>query len=185
MGQQQGEAVVPPLRGGVDQRRDTGLIGDVDGRTRVDERLDVVGAAALGRPVQRSQRLVVLAVDARHDRADAATGRHDGGRIIGHRDAVELLPAEPLAGEGANFVETQCAAVNSEVVDVAANNLAPQHLVHYLRDLAYEFHTYYNAHTFIVEDDDLRNARLALVAATQQVLRNGLALVGVSAPDSM
>ena len=72
-----------------------------------------------------------------------------------------------------------------EIVHLAANNRAPQNVVHYLRDLAYEFHTYYNAHTFIVEDDDLRNARLALVAATQQVLRNGLALVGVSAPDSM
>jgi arginyl-tRNA synthetase len=72
-----------------------------------------------------------------------------------------------------------------EIVHLAANNRAPQNVVHYLRDLAYEFHTYYNAHTFIVDEDDLRNARLALVAATQQVLRNGLALVGVSAPDSM
>ena len=72
-----------------------------------------------------------------------------------------------------------------EIVQLAANNRAPQNVVHYLRDLAYEFHTYYNAHTFIVEEDELRNARLALVAAAQQVLRNGLALVGVSAPDSM
>lgn len=72
-----------------------------------------------------------------------------------------------------------------EVIELAANNRAPQHLVHYLRDLANEFHTYYNAHTFIVDDDDLRNARLALITATRTVIANGLTIVGVSAPDSM
>ncbi len=72
-----------------------------------------------------------------------------------------------------------------EVIDLAANNLAPQHLVHYLRDLANDFHTYYNAHVFIVGEDDLRNARLCLCAATRQVIANGLAILGVSAPDSM
>ncbi len=72
-----------------------------------------------------------------------------------------------------------------EIIELAANNRAPQHLVHYLRDLASEFHTYYNAHTFIVDKDDLRNARLALIAATRQVIANGLSVLGVSAPDSM
>jgi arginyl-tRNA synthetase len=72
-----------------------------------------------------------------------------------------------------------------EVIDLAANNLAPQHLVHYLRDLANDFHTYYNAHVFIVGDDKLRDARLTLCAATRQVIANGLAILGVSAPDSM
>ena len=72
-----------------------------------------------------------------------------------------------------------------EIIELAANNRAPQHLVHYLRDLANEFHTYYNAHQFIVDEDDLRNSRLALVAATRQVIANGLAVLGVSAPDSM
>ncbi len=72
-----------------------------------------------------------------------------------------------------------------EIIDLAAGNLAPQHLVHYLRDLANDFHTYYNAHVFIVRDDDLRNARLCLCAATRQVIANGLAILGVSAPDSM
>ena len=56
--------------------------------------------------------------------------------------------------------------------------------MHYLRELANVFHTY-NAQTFIVEDAALRNARLALVLGVQQVLRNGLALLGVSAPESM
>jgi arginyl-tRNA synthetase len=58
-------------------------------------------------------------------------------------------------------------------------------LVHYLRELANAFHTYYNAQQFIVADAKLRNARLALVLAVQQVVRNGLALLGVAAPDSM
>jgi arginyl-tRNA synthetase len=72
-----------------------------------------------------------------------------------------------------------------EVIELAASNRAPQHLVHYLRDLANEFHTYYNAHTFIVDDNDLRNARLALINATRTVIANGLTIIGVSAPDSM
>jgi arginyl-tRNA synthetase len=72
-----------------------------------------------------------------------------------------------------------------EIIDLAANNLAPQHLVHYLRDLANDFHTYYNAHVFIVADDLLRDARLGLCAATQQVIANGLTILGVSTPDSM
>jgi len=57
--------------------------------------------------------------------------------------------------------------------------------VHYLRELANAFHTYYNAEQFIVEDAQLRNARLALVIAVQQVLKNGLSLLGVTAPTSM
>jgi arginyl-tRNA synthetase len=57
--------------------------------------------------------------------------------------------------------------------------------VHYLRELANSFHTYYNAEQFIVADAQLRNARLALVIAVQQVVRNGLSLLGVTAPASM
>jgi arginyl-tRNA synthetase len=57
--------------------------------------------------------------------------------------------------------------------------------VHYLRDLANCFHTWYNAEQFIVEDDRLRNARLALALATQLVVRSGLKFLGVSAPESM
>ncbi len=72
-----------------------------------------------------------------------------------------------------------------EVLEQAALNRAPHALVHYLRELANVFHTYYNAQAFIVEDAALRNARLALVLGVQQVLRNGLTLLGVSAPESM
>jgi arginyl-tRNA synthetase len=72
-----------------------------------------------------------------------------------------------------------------EVIELAANNRAPQHLVHYLRDLANDFHTYYNAHVFIVDDAALRDARLCLIAATRVVIANGLAILGVSAPETM
>ena len=72
-----------------------------------------------------------------------------------------------------------------EIVEQAAVNRAPHALVHYLRELANVFHTYYNAEIFIVGETALRNARLALVLGVQQVLRNGLTLLGVSAPESM
>lgn len=72
-----------------------------------------------------------------------------------------------------------------EVIEQAAALRAPHMLVHYLRELANDFHTYYNAHTFIVEDAALRNARLLLIQALRQVIANGLGLIGVSAPDSM
>jgi arginyl-tRNA synthetase len=72
-----------------------------------------------------------------------------------------------------------------EVVLLSANNRAPQHLVHYLRDLANDFHSYYNAHAFIVDDASVRDARLALISASQVVIANGLGILGVSAPETM
>ncbi len=72
-----------------------------------------------------------------------------------------------------------------EVVFNAASQHEPHLIAHYLRELANTLHTYYNAHQFIVEDEALRNARLVLVVATRQVLKNGLALLGVSAPKEM
>jgi arginyl-tRNA synthetase len=72
-----------------------------------------------------------------------------------------------------------------EIVEQSAAQRAPHTLVHYLRDLANDFHTYYSAHQFIVEDPGLRDARLDLALATQAVIRNGLELLGVSAPDTM
>jgi arginyl-tRNA synthetase len=72
-----------------------------------------------------------------------------------------------------------------EVVEMAAVQRAPHALVHYLRDLANDFHTYYNAHQFLVDDAGLRDARLALVQGLRQVVRNGLGLLGVSAPEAM
>jgi len=72
-----------------------------------------------------------------------------------------------------------------EVVQLATVNRAPQHLVHYLRDTAAAFHACYNSHRVLVDDLPLRDARVALALATQQIIRNGLLLLGVSAPNSM
>ena len=72
-----------------------------------------------------------------------------------------------------------------EIVRQCALQRAPHTLVHYLRDLANDFHTNYSAHQFIVDDAALRDARLDLALAAQIVIRNGLELLGVSAPDTM
>ena len=72
-----------------------------------------------------------------------------------------------------------------EVIETAAINHEPHLLAHYLRELANAFHTYYNEHRVLVADDALRDARLNLSLATRQVIRNGLALLGVSAPEVM
>ncbi|QNI04030.1 arginine--tRNA ligase [Halomonas sp. SH5A2] len=72
-----------------------------------------------------------------------------------------------------------------EVIENATHNREPQQVAQYLLDLAGDFHTCYNAVKVMVEDDTLRNTRLALGLATRQVLRNGLDLMGVSAPEEM
>jgi len=72
-----------------------------------------------------------------------------------------------------------------EVLESAAINHEPHQIAYYLRDLANAFHTYYNAHQFLIDDEGLRNARLVLIQATRQVLAAGLDLLGVSAPESM
>ncbi len=72
-----------------------------------------------------------------------------------------------------------------EAVETAAMQREPHQLCHYLRELANDFHTYYNAYQFLVEDERLRDARIKLILAVRQVLRNGLNLLGVSAPERM
>jgi len=72
-----------------------------------------------------------------------------------------------------------------ETVEAAACNYEPHQVAYYLRELANDFHTYYNAHPFIAAAVDLRLARLSLIDASRQVLANGLGLLGVSAPERM
>ena len=67
----------------------------------------------------------------------------------------------------------------------AARDLAPHQVTFYLKDLAQEFHSYYNAERFLVDEPAVRASRLALVVATGQVLKNGLAMLGISAPEQM
>ena len=73
----------------------------------------------------------------------------------------------------------------AEVVEAAGENLEPHLVATWLRELAAAFHGWYNTSQFIVDDVDLRDARLALAAAVRQALANGLGLLGVGAPESM
>ena len=72
-----------------------------------------------------------------------------------------------------------------QVIEAAANELSPHLIAFYLKDLAADFHSYYNASRFLVDDDKIKQARLALIAACAQVMRNGLNLLGVTAPEKM
>jgi arginyl-tRNA synthetase len=71
------------------------------------------------------------------------------------------------------------------MLSLAADEFAPHQVTFYLKDLAQEFHSYYNAERFLVDDARIRTARLALIVAVGQVLRNALALLGIRAPDEM
>lgn len=72
-----------------------------------------------------------------------------------------------------------------EVIEMAARDYEPHFLTQYLRELATNFHSYYNSYQFIVANENLRNARLNLIVAVKQVIANGLVLLGVSAPERM
>jgi arginyl-tRNA synthetase len=72
-----------------------------------------------------------------------------------------------------------------DTLERAALQHEPHQLILYLRELANDFHTYYNAHQFLVEDAPLRNARLNLIDATRQVLANGLGLLSITTPEVM
>jgi arginyl-tRNA synthetase len=72
-----------------------------------------------------------------------------------------------------------------ELIESSARLREPHHLTHYLRDLAGQFHTYYNAHKVLIEDTAVRDARVTLYLAIRQVIANGLDLLGVSAPEEM
>ncbi|MDX1443503.1 MAG: arginine--tRNA ligase [Gammaproteobacteria bacterium] len=91
---------------------------------------------------------------------------------------------EPLTSEHEDFLMVMLSRY-PEMVSSAASRLEPHLIAGYLLDLAGAFHTWYNAEQFLVEDAALRNARIKLAMATRQVIRNGLDLLGVDAPDSM
>lgn len=98
--------------------------------------------------------------------------------------ALAQANLDALSGEHAQAVLTAIARY-PEIVEQATVNRAPHTVVHYLRELANAFHGWYNAAPFIVEDANVRNARVYLALGVQQVVRNGLGLLGVSAPETM
>jgi arginyl-tRNA synthetase len=72
-----------------------------------------------------------------------------------------------------------------EMLTSAAKDFAPHDVTFYLRDLASLYHSYYDAERILVDDEAVKKARLALIAATAQVIQNGLKVLGVSAPAKM
>ncbi|MBI3525410.1 MAG: arginine--tRNA ligase [Betaproteobacteria bacterium] len=102
----------------------------------------------------------------------------------GNSAALASADLTPLAGERELALCARLAEF-PEVIEAAARDYAPHTVAFYLRELAAEFHSYYNAERILVEDAALRTARLALAAALRQVLRNGFAILGVSAPENM
>ena len=105
--------------------------------------------------------------------------------IYGAAPALGTFGFGFLFDESWNPVTENRLATFPEVIADAARDYAPQTIAFYLKDLAADFHSYYNAERILVEDEAQRLARLALIAAVRQVLRNGLAILGVSAPESM
>jgi arginyl-tRNA synthetase len=89
-----------------------------------------------------------------------------------------------LAGPQAEAM-LSCVSRYPEVIRQSAAQHAPHALVHYLRELATTLHAFYNAERVLVPESDIRSARVYALLAVQRVLRNGLAILGVSAPESM
>jgi arginyl-tRNA synthetase len=99
--------------------------------------------------------------------------------------ALAVEPQLALLTHARELALMQQLAAYPETVASAAAEFAPHAVAFYLRGLAGEFHSYYNAERMLVDDTKLRSARLALAVAVRQTLANGLALLGVSAPEKM
>jgi len=101
-------------------------------------------------------------------------------------DVATLAQADlaPLQGREAQALMLQLAKY-PDMLSAATHSEAPHDVSFYLRDLAASYHSYYDAERILVDDEAVKRARLALVAATAQVLHNGLAVLGVAAPQRM
>jgi|TARA_B100000809_G_scaffold112262_1_gene110751 arginyl-tRNA synthetase len=100
-------------------------------------------------------------------------------------DSVMGLEQLEKLSEPAEISLMQQIQLYPEVIAHAANNHEPHQVAHYLKDLAGHFHSYYNAHRMVIDDVQLRNARMCLCMAARQVMANGLTLLGVDAPEHM
>lgn len=106
------------------------------------------------------------------------------GFSIPTADAIAQMDLTALSDKNAQALIARISEF-SETLSVAAKECAPHTLCFYLKNLAGDFHAFYNAERVLVEDEKTRNARLALLLAARQVLRNGLDLLGISAPEKM
>ena len=105
-------------------------------------------------------------------------------RSYADRPDVLTYVTAPLTAPRETLLLTKLAEY-PEILQKALEELGPHQVAFYLRDLAGELHSYYNAERVLVDDVPTRMARLALLLATRQVLKNGLSLLGVSAPARM
>jgi arginyl-tRNA synthetase len=114
-----------------------------------------------------------------HARVHAVLAQWGGDRAVLHHADVGVLESEYETTLLQKMIDFP------QVIETSAEDLAPHQIAFYLKDLAADFHSYYNASRFLVEDERVKLSRLALIAAVAQVLRNGLALLGVNAPEKM
>jgi arginyl-tRNA synthetase len=134
--------------------------------------------------VSKSEENPVYYVQYAHARINSVFAQAaEKGFVFGPGQAQRTSLA-PLVGEREQALLARLAEY-PDALRVAAEELAPHQVAFYLKDLAADFHGFYNAERVLVDDALVRDARLALLAATQQVLRNGLAMLGVSAPERM
>jgi arginyl-tRNA synthetase len=110
-----------------------------------------------------------------------AAWREKEGGDVSSLSLVDLTPLQSPAAQSLMLL----LAKYPEMLTAAALDFAPHDVTFYLRELAASYHSYYDAERILVDDDLVKRARLALVAATAQVLHNGLAVLGVSAPQKM
>ena len=127
----------------------------------------------------KSEENPVYYVQYAHARVCSVFAQAGGGPRDTAGTNLDLLRGEREMGLAARLAEYP------DVLAAATRELAPHAVAFYLRELAGEFHSYYNAERILVEDEALRAARLALCAAVRQTLANGLSLIGVSAPEKM
>jgi len=128
---------------------------------------------------ERSDENPVYYVQYAHARVCSVFAQWGGNPAALESARVDLLKTEREAALASLLDEFP------ETVTKAAREAAPHDVAFYLRELAAQFHSYYNAERILVEDEELRSARLALCAAVRQTLANGLSLIGVSAPEKM
>lgn len=158
---------------GVDAARYALARSSVDQSIDID--LDVLAKASNDNPV--------FYVQYAHARV-AALFRQAGEKGHAYDQAHALSHLARLDDDGSLTLIVELSRY-PEVVEAAGQSLEPHLVAQYLRELAYAFHTWYANTPVLVEDAALRDARLALARAVQQVLANGLGLLGVSAPERM
>ena len=135
--------------------------------------------------VSRSEENPVYYIQYAHARICSvlAQARDSGESVVDDPSARGVDPA-PLTAARELALLTRLAEY-PDALRVAAAELAPHQVAFYLKELAADLHAFYNAERILVDDAALRRARLALLIATRQVIRSGLAILGVSAPDRM